>query len=445
MYTFLKRYYIYILFISLIISTIFLSFENLYKGIFLFITFSLLLFVSIKKKETLTSLPFLFFLIPFNITLQITQGDPYVAGFWVNYLVPTLSVVDIFVCILLIQLIFLSKSISKYIFNKYLIILFLLFLIQVLLVQDFVSTIAYIRLSVYLFTSLLLIEYIKERKILKSLLQNRYLNIYLITILLIQSVVGIYQFLKGTSLGIYFLGESKIVSGMSGSSFIDIQGESFLRAYGTFPHPNVFAGWYILMFLIGMFLYSKHKSKSSLLICILSSISILFTFSRVSILLLLILVLIYVIQKRRIYSFTSLLYYRFLNIFSNEDGSWKDRVELIRVNIEILKKNILLGTGLGNSLREYSDNIPFTQGGKLLIQPVHNIFLLNFVELGILVGTYYIYILYRFFMKGIKLNRYRISILLCILIIGMFDHYLLTLPQGIAILFSFLILQSDLG
>jgi hypothetical protein len=286
-------------------------------------------------------------------------------------------------------------------------------------------------------------RYIKESGYIKRVLQNRYTNLFLLTTILIQGVVGIYQFVRGTSLGVYFLGESEISSGMVGSSFIDIQGELFLRSYGTFPHPNVLAGWYLFTILLTLFLYSKSKNKVFLLTTGISAILLIFTFSRVSLLLLLLIPLIFIFKERKLFSFTSLLYYRFLNIFNQGDNSLSDRIELIKVNVEIFKENILLGTGLGNSLRFYSENIPFTQGGKLLLQPVHNIWILNFVELGILLGIYYLYILFRYFVKGIKLNGISISILLFIFLIGMFDHYLFTLPQGNIILFSSLILLSD--
>lgn len=447
MYTFLKKYHTHFLYSILTLVSIYLCFESITKGIFLISIFTMWYVLSIKKSKTLTTLPLLFFIIPFNITLQIflPSTNPYVSGFWVNYLIPTLSIVDVFVVLLLIQLIFLvsKHTLIKQIKDKYLLVLLALFFIQALIVQDFVSTLMYIRIFVYLFSSILLMRYMKESGYIKKVLQNRYTNYLLLSTILIQGVVGMYQFLRGTSLGVYFLGESEISSGIVGSSFIDIQGELFLRSYGTFPHPNVLAGWYLFVILLTLFFYSKSKKRAFILTAVISSILLIFTFSRVSLLLLLLISLIYILKERKIFSFTSLLYYRFLNIFNDGDNSLRDRVELMKVNIEILQENILLGTGLGNSLRFYSDNIPFTQGGKLLLQPVHNIWILNFVELGILLGVYYLYLLFRYFIKGIKLNWISISILLFIFLIGMFDHYLFTLPQGNIILFSSLILLSD--
>lgn len=447
MKSFLKRYYLFFIYIPILITSVFLCSQDLYKGLFLISLFTIWLILSIKKKNYIITAIVLFLVLPFNITLQIPGTDPYVAGFFVNYLVPTLSILDIFAGILLIQL-FIQKysEFKKLLSDKYLLIFFILLVIQNIFVQDFLTLLLSVRLSVYLFTSILLLNTLKKDSKEKSLLRNLYVKTAVLLSILLQGAIGIYQFLKGVSLGVYFLGESKIVSGMMGSSYIDIQGESFLRSYGTFPHPNILAGWYILIFLFSFYAYGRTKSRMYILNILLILLFIIFTFSRLSIILIAICFLTFLflnfLKTKNINSISSILLYRFLNIFSGEDSSWEDRIKLLKLNISILKENIL-GTGLGNSIRYYEDNIPFTQGGKLLLQPVHNIWILNWVEMGIILGTYYIYIIYRFFIRGLKLNNLRIIILLCIFIIGMFDHYLFSLPQGNAILFSFLILQSD--
>lgn len=453
MNTFLKKYYLYILYILLVSISIFLCFENLPKGIFLIILFTFWFLFSLRKKGYLPTLLTLFILLPFNITFQIPESiihsQPYIAGFWVNYLVPTLSILDVFVLLLLIQLyVYRKKIFKKVLFDKYILIFFVLLLIQNLFVQNFLTLLLSIRISVYLFTSIILLLSIKQEFKLKDLLQNRYIKFTLISSILIQGSIGLYQFLKGTSVGLYLLGESKIVSGMYGSSYIDIQGEAFLRAYGTFPHPNILVGWYLLLFFICMYIYSKTKEKGYLFSILLILLFSIFTFSRLTILLLLLFTIIFVVklisERKYIFSVSSLLFYRFLNIFSGDDNSWSDRVKLLKLNLDILKENFLLGTGLGRSLLFYEKDIPFTSGGKLLLQPVHNIWLLNLIEFGILIGTYYLFLLYRYFLRGIKINLFKVLILVSILVIGMFDHYLFTLPQGNLLFFSFLILLTDL-
>jgi hypothetical protein len=446
MKSFIKRYYLLFIYIPILLVSILLCWQDIYKGVFIILLFTSWFISSLKYRTYIPTIFSIFLLLPFNITLQLTElGDPYVVGFFVNYLIPTLSILDIFVGILLIQL-FVEKNMQfkELISDRYLLLFFVLLVIQNLFVQHFLTVLLSIRFSVYLFTSILLL---RTTKIDTSMLRNVYVKIAFTLSILLQGVMGVCQFLKGVSVGAYFLGESKIVSGMLGSSFMDIQGESYLRAYGTFPHPNILAGWYILVFFLCIYMYLKSESKIYLLNILLILLFIVFTFSRVSIILisisLIVILFKYFLKSKNIYSISPILLYRFLNIFNGDDSSWEDRLKLLQINISILKENIL-GVGLGNSIKYYSDSIPFTQGGKLLLQPVHNIFILNWVEQGVLIGTYYIYLIYRFFLKGLKLNTVRVLILICITTLGMFDHYLFSLPQGNVILFSSLILLSDL-
>jgi hypothetical protein len=293
----------------------------------------------------------------------------------------------------------------------------------------------------------MVVEIVKERSTLKKMLQKGYIKVLLISTVLFQAAVGMYQFLRGSSVGVYFLGESKIANGMLGSSFIEIGGENFLRSYGTFPHPNILAGWYILILTLLIYMYSKSKEKIYLFLIPFLPFFTLFTFSRVTIFLMLLICILYIFKylktSKKILSVSTLLWFRFADIFTAGNSSLVDRGKLLKVNIEILKENLLIGTGLGNSIRHYSESIPLTEGGKLLLQPVHNIWVLMIVELGLLLGVYYLFLLCKFFIKGIKINTFTFSILLTVITIGMFDHYLFTLPQGNIIFFSFLILLSD--
>lgn len=446
MKSFLRSFYSIFLYIPLFFTSVYLCTEDLYKGIFLLFILTLWLVIALKTKSYKYSIFFVFFLLPFNITLQINlYANQYVAGFFVNYLLPTISILDVFVGILLIQIFIEDGNLfKKLLLDRYLLIYFVLVIVQNLFVHNLLTLLLSIRMCVYLFTSILLLKSLVKES---TLLRNIYVKTLVTSSILLQGVLGILQFLRGSSLGLYFLGESKVVSGMFGSSYIDVYGESYLRAYGTFPHPNILAGWFLLMFFICIYMYRKTKEKVYILNIFFIFIFTLFTFSRVSIILLSVCVLIllfkYFLKSKHIYSISSLLFYRFLNIFNGEDSSWSDRLKLLKLNLSILKENIL-GVGLGNSIKHYSDNIPFTEGGTLLLQPVHNIFILNWVEQGVFIGTYYIYVMYRFFIRGLKLNTVRVLVLISIIVIGIFDHYLFSLPQGNAILFSFLILLSDL-
>ncbi len=76
----------------------------------------------------------------------------------------------------------------------------------------------------------------------------------------IQSLIAIYQFLAQKSTGLAFLGETHLGVEWPGIAKIIIYGESVVRPYGLFPHPNVlaaFIGFVILMMLSYSFLVTR--------------------------------------------------------------------------------------------------------------------------------------------------------------------------------------------
>ncbi|MBI5147673.1 MAG: O-antigen ligase family protein [Parcubacteria group bacterium] len=67
-----------------------------------------------------------------------------------------------------------------------------------------------------------------------------------------QSFIGFGQFLVQGGLGLKFLGEPEIGPLVGGAAKILAGGGKLLRAYGTFPHPNVFAA-FLLLGLFGLY------------------------------------------------------------------------------------------------------------------------------------------------------------------------------------------------
>ena len=87
----------------------------------------------------------------------------------------------------------------------------------------------------------------------KCLKNRQWLDIALFALVfngLFQSLLGIAQFVHNASLGFHFLGESIIGSNIDGVAKILINGEKHIRAYGTFPHPNILAGFLLIPFFI---------------------------------------------------------------------------------------------------------------------------------------------------------------------------------------------------
>ncbi|MBI4059075.1 O-antigen ligase family protein [Candidatus Microgenomates bacterium] len=225
------------------------------------------------------------------------------------------------------------------------------------------------------------------------------------------SLLGIVQFLLGHTLNgpLWWLGERTFSIDTPGIAKIVLNGQDYLRAYATFPHPNALAGF----LLVGLILMG-HKLNKWLRILII--LAIVLTFSH-SVWLAGIVVLLYLKwqvasgkskpQDLKTNKKISDLNYRFvpegpsfasfcvlifaiafsllLPFFSSKLTSYfaspdiSQRLELATTAGNMIKDNFLFGVGLNNfivSLPEYSSQPDLVWW----LQPAHNIFLLVFAE-----------------------------------------------------------------
>jgi O-antigen ligase len=451
----LKKYWNIIISFLLAITLIPFFADNWGKGIVILSVIFIWNILGYVLKDFLkSSFVILLLILPFNITYQLPYellgfqlSDPFVDGIIVNYLIPTLSVVDLGVLLLLISMVFQKRIVLEWegfsflktflIFTTYLIIIGFLH-------SSFLSFFNSLRLLLYIFTFYNLLK-IRKSIFTKQMLE-RFTLISIVSVI-IQGIIAFNQFQGGTSLGLYPLGESKVVSGMIGSSFLELGDALYLRGYGTFPHPNILGGWLIFNLLFGWFLFDKLKKRKFLpiILMFLSTAVLVLTFSRISFLVCLIVWVGFIIKKfikwKKVghFSFVGLVSERVLNLFTGGDTSWNDRVGLFRSSVNIIKENILTGVGLGEFISNMGEGVPRNTRGVLILQPVHNIFLLTISEIGLL-GFGLLTTLLYFFFKGREWSLRLVVGLLAIFIIGMFDHYLISLPQGLGILFFILII-----
>lgn len=453
----------YIFLGAVILSGVFVSLlscsENPLRLITILSSFVLLFcFYFSSKNILLSSLLYILIILPLNITFQLPASvqifsndiflySPYVEGVYVNYLVPTLSILGLGAILLLLSS-SLQNGRRKFgeIFKKYGIVLplFVVFLLlQNVLLKDSLSFLNSARLILYILAFLSLVEFFKAEKEKYS----KPLLVVSIASVLIQGVIGILQFTNGSSLGLGFLGESQVVSGMQGSSFVTLGGEVFLRSYGTFPHPNLLAGYLLFSILLALtFLNLKKRSVGILpyVLLLFSFITLLFTFSRISILLAVLVLIVYFgakVVKGKLFVFSLPLFFeRFVNLFSSGDTSWADRVNLAKSSLRVIKENWLSGIGIGNFVKGMEGDVPRSVNNVLLLQPVHNFFLLTFAELGLVGFGLYMWLLVKICKKNIvKITLLGVLVLVCIFVLVSFDHYAFSLPQGI-MLFFFLFL-----
>ena len=102
------------------------------------------------------------------------------------------------------------------------------------------------------------------------------------------------------------------------------------------------------------------------------------------------------------------------------DESITQRESLVQSSEAMIKNHPIFGVGLNNFLT----NLPAFEK----VQPVHNIFLLVLSETGIVGISFFLW----FLIKTIKKvqSSYLLLLISCLLSLGMFDHYFLTLQQG---------------
>ena len=114
-------------------------------------------------------------------------------------------------------------------------------------------------------------------------------------------------------------------------------------------------------------------------------------------------------------------------LFSNlgNPNSFYERQVLVSQSLQIIKQHLWLGVGLGN----------FVYWVPIIRQPVHNIYLLLVAELGLPAFLLLSYLAIKSLSHSLRIVNWSLRIaIISILIIGMVDHYWLTLPQNILLL-----------
>ena len=278
--------------------------------------------------------------------------------------------------------------------------------------------------------------------------------------LLLEGILGVLEFVHQASLnGLwYFFGERFFTAATPGIANASIHGQLILRPYATFPHPNVFAG-YLVIVLLFFLLWTLSQTTRFLrflgIVLLVSATGVLFlTLSRVAILiwlafffgitaihyfknkLALILLGAMAVVLSGLILLDSLFSGRFLALGAYAQALYL-RGLLQQASFGMILTHPIFGVGLGNFLvvlpQYLSSHVLFG-----FLQPVHNIFLLVLSETGLVGFGIFLYVLLQGFMGGYRhvqepsspLALFPIVSLCAICLIGLTDHYFLTLQQG---------------
>ncbi len=412
----------------------------------------------IKGKLSKVLLFLLLCLIPTQLGKHFWFDWSLVLGIRIDYLSPTLYLVDLVWIGLLIFNFQFSIFNNKKIFQWKNLIIFGFILINILVAQNrWVAIYKWFRVGQLVWLGC----YVFNNKRLVEKMLIRVVSVWIV----VESLLAIGQIAKGGSLNGFWwwLGERSFDFNTIGIAQMSVANYGIVRAYGTFSHPNSLAGF----LLVSLVLWVKYKESLSSYkvfkviklnvlwwgVTWLGIIGIILTGSR-TIWILSLISIVWLLwgkfknirNKGKIFLLVSIM---FLVVYKMVDynypirnflGGWDEngmlkRGQLNLASIEMIKKAPLFGVGLNNFLV----NLPEHQKNNQIFwfQPVHNIGLLLLSEIGI-VGMLFLNFQFSIIdkiKKIIKDNNKEFGLIIMIIFIsGMVDHYWFTLPQNMWLL-----------
>ncbi|MDO8467030.1 MAG: O-antigen ligase family protein [bacterium] len=305
----------------------------------------------------------------------------------------------------------------------------------------------------------------------------------------VQSLVGIIQFIKQEGLGLARLGEPLIGPNVGGAAKIIAEGGKILRAYGTLPHPNVLAAFLVIGLLAIYYFWLCRPSElapleaapalarpkglrgglpltgwNTLVSDVFFGVGIFIiilgltlAFSRAAWIvadLATLAVLLHAFISRKnwiqavrltilLAAITVILFSGFKNFIlpraqiSPNEPAVTQRIGYNDIARGLIKDN-LLGVGVGNQVLYSVKNNIYQQAGMNQAwqwQPIHNIYLLMASEIGILGLIAFLLFTGKLLISVAPVVSRQSSvvpfIMLCsLLALGLFDHFLWTLQPG---------------
>jgi hypothetical protein len=409
------------------------------------------------------------FLLPLQLGRHFWPASSFVLGLKVDYLSPTIYLTDILVFLILClwgfeaiihfelaknKLAYFQLSILNFLKKHWWVLtIFIYLLTNALLAQNqgaalykFVKIVEFTLLGLYIAKN----HYLLDRS--AGFLRNTIIHYPLSLAVVYSSIIAIMQFFFQSSLGgtFWWLGERTFNVATPGIAKTIINGQLVMRPYGTFPHPNVLAGFV----LVALILISSPVENLSLLkkgvrlsAFILGILAIVVSFSRSVWLVGPILLLPFLWRskmKKKLFWLTTgvllavlTMFFYLLPHFSTNEAFFQ-RWQLMKAAGLMIKNAPLAGVGLNNFIVRLPDYWPVT-GFTYWLQPVHNLFLLIAAEtglVGLMIFFWFLFLTFRNLLKmpaprdsfGMGNGQLEIS-LLVILLLGMVDHYWLTLQQ----------------
>ncbi len=360
-----------------------------------------------------------FLLIIFSASKNFIYSFNYVRGVLIDYSLFKITLAH-FLLLLLIPLYF--KNIKKHF--KLLIFVMLFILINIIFSLNPIFTIAYCFNFFPLFLLTLILFDLKNELSYKLLILVNFFYI----------IIFIIQFLFRQSLFPYFpFGFYPYIGVGANLDFFSFFGEKYVLPLGNFPHSNVFAAFLC-------FLTIFHFKNKQYFLVVINTILILLLSSLASIIFLIFLSLFY--SKTKFNAVYSLLFLPLIYVFyiyGFKEVSVLERFNQLKIFSFSISNYPLFGVGVNNFINVVNlfENI---DKRIYVLQPIHNILLLIFAEYGLFVFVFLVSLLIYFRKFVLKFTPF----ILFIIVFGMFDHFLITLYQGLLLLALTIILHKSI-
>ncbi|MEI7498611.1 MAG: O-antigen ligase family protein [Candidatus Falkowbacteria bacterium] len=286
---------------------------------------------------------------------------------------------------------------------------------------------------------------------------------YFLAGLILPALLSLWQFFSQSSFAQKWLGLAFHSATVLGDSVVANEMGRWLRAYGSFDHPNILGGTMAIGLLVLFDMWYERREDSRwqpwfIFLAVTFFSALVASFSRSGILalalglvvmsvnyrkyfrwwlgriaLLLLVALVFIIPYRTI------LFGRIESSAPLEQRSLIERCSLAEQAMQLIHDNLFFGVGPGNYTVATSMLLPGHPGW--FYQPVHDAILLVWAELG-LIGLLLWSVFFYFFLTGLwqRFNTLPLAIVMGMFIIILFDHWLWSLHFGI--IFGWLILLT---
>lgn len=379
-----------------------------------------------------------------------------VLGLQVDYLSPTFYLTDLIVIGILLAWMFEKKEkrnkllVTKllgigYWFKKYwYLVVFIVYLFLTSLIAQNSGAAIYKLIKLLELASLSL--YVAKNSVSRSLALPLGLAV------IYSSLLALGQFLKQGSLGglFWFLGERSFSAGTPGIALAQVADNFFLRPYGTFSHPNSLSGFLLVALILVWGFGQKLPTWFKIVVSLLGILAIVLSFSLAVWVVGLGLGSLVISYKQSLWLrhwllvqkkgkvplvFSLLACWVVLGLVlvffwpAATDQTISERISLSRASLAMVSQSPLWGVGPNNFIPSLPRLMNST--GVYLLQPVHNIYLLVVSETGMVGLIIFLWFLFLSVKKSLLAHELWLIIsIVSILLLGLFDHYWLTLQQN---------------